>query len=101
MIGHDETQEHVVGYGFLTGLATDMPELGIAIADHAHGRGYGERMMRYRIEAGRQLGKRGIALEVYDDNLAARRLYQRAGFRTRQTVHHMDIVFDEDDTCAS
>jgi ribosomal protein S18 acetylase RimI-like enzyme len=101
MIRHREDQEHVVGYGFLMRLTTDMPELGIAIADHAHGRGYGERMMRHLIETGRQLGKRGIKLVVYDDNLAARRLYRRCGFTTRQIVHHMEIVFDKDGTCAS
>ncbi len=100
MIGHLEAREVVVGYGFLMELDAEMPTLGIAIADREHGRGYGERMMRYLIETGRELGKRGIQLTVYDDNAGARHLYERCGFTTRRIVHHMDIVFDKEHTCA-
>jgi ribosomal protein S18 acetylase RimI-like enzyme len=89
--GHEE----VVGYGFLVDLAADMPELGIAIADHTQGRGLGQHMMQHLIAVGRQLGKRGIRLTVYDDNHGARHVYEQAGFTTQRIAHHMELVFQD------
>jgi ribosomal protein S18 acetylase RimI-like enzyme len=96
MLEQGAGSEQVVGYGFLLQADTALPVLGIAIADHAHGHGLGERLLRHLIEVARHTGKQGIQLTVYDDNLRARRLYERCGFVTRRLVHHLDLLFDGD-----
>jgi ribosomal protein S18 acetylase RimI-like enzyme len=93
MIRTDAGEEAIVGYGFLMDLWQELPVLGVAIADQAQGQGLGERMVQYLIAVGRQLGKSGIQLTVYDDNTAARRLYERCGFSKQRIVHHMTLSF--------
>lgn len=95
MVRRVNGHEDIVGYGFLFHLAADMPELGIAIADHVQGNGLGQRMMQHLIEVGRQMGKRGLKLTVYDDNRGARHVYEKCGFVTRRLVHHMEFLFDK------
>ncbi|MEM9526481.1 MAG: GNAT family N-acetyltransferase [Bacteroidota bacterium] len=71
------TQE-APGYGF---VATDVPELGIAIKKGLRGSGIGQQLMDHFLEALRQRGDQQVSLSVHGDNHAAQ-WYQRMGFRT-------------------
>src|SRR5204862_3329651 len=68
--------EEEPGYGF---VAADVPELSIAVAPEARGRGIGTRLLEALVEAARDAGHRAISLSVEPEN-PERRLYQRAGF---------------------
>lgn len=55
--------------------------LGIAVTDHARGRGYGRMMMQRLMESASALGIQTLRLSVDDRNEPAIRLYERFGFR--------------------
>jgi len=63
-------------YGFVT---TDVPELSIAVASEARGRGIGTQLLDALVEMARADGQRALSLSVEPDNPALR-LYERAGF---------------------
>jgi ribosomal protein S18 acetylase RimI-like enzyme len=64
------------GYGF---VASDIPELTLGVVPSARGRGVGSRLMAAVIDLAEQRRLPGLSLSVEDDN-AARRLYESAGF---------------------
>jgi ribosomal protein S18 acetylase RimI-like enzyme len=68
------------GYGFVDGAT---PELSIAVAPGASGRGVGARLLAALLDRARAQGLPGLSLSVANDN-PARRLYERAGF---EVVH--------------
>jgi GNAT superfamily N-acetyltransferase len=86
-------REVVAGYGFYLRWDQSVPALGIAVADAFQGLGLGHRLMQFLLDAARSHGRAGARLTVYDDNLRARRLYERFGFTTRRLVHHMQVDF--------
>lgn len=65
------------GYGF---VATDVPELGIAIKRGLRGAGIGQKLIDHFLDALRQRGDQQVSLSVHGDNHAAQ-WYQRMGFR--------------------
>jgi ribosomal-protein-alanine N-acetyltransferase len=65
------------GYGF---VAADVPELSIAVAPEARGRGFGTQLLGALVAAARDAGHRAISLSVEPENPALR-LYERPGFR--------------------
>ncbi|GIG30277.1 GNAT family N-acetyltransferase [Cellulomonas marina] len=67
------------GYGY---VADDVPELSMAVAAHARGRGVGTALLSTCVDAGRARGWRAVSLSVEDGNEAARHLYVRHGFVT-------------------
>jgi GNAT superfamily N-acetyltransferase len=64
------------GYGFVDGAT---PELSIAVAPAARGKGVGVELLRALLDRAREQGLPGLSLSVANDN-QARRLYERAGF---------------------
>lgn len=54
--------------------------LGIAVTDHARGKGYGRKMMQRLMDSARALGLQSVRLSVDHINEAAIKLYERFGF---------------------
>ncbi|QCB94559.1 GNAT family N-acetyltransferase [Cellulomonas shaoxiangyii] len=65
------------GYGY---VADDVPELGMAVAAGARGRGVGTLLLSGFLDRARTAGWRAVSLSVEDGNTAARALYERHGF---------------------
>ena len=66
------------GFGF---IAVDVPELGIGVVAEARGRGIGSALLDALLALAREHGFRALSLAVDRQNPAARRLYERKGFR--------------------
>ena len=66
------------GWGF---IAVDVPELAIGVAAEARGRGIGGALLDALLALAREQGFRALSLAVDRQNAAARRLYERKGFR--------------------
>jgi GNAT superfamily N-acetyltransferase len=64
------------GYGF---VEPDVPELSLAVRDHARGRGVGTELIDAIGDLARVEGHRALSLSVEEENPALR-LYERAGF---------------------
>ncbi len=60
--------------------------LGIAILDGYRGIGLGERMVRNALEESRRIGIWLVELQVFETNAAARRLYDKTGFKVAGVV---------------
>ncbi len=70
------------GYGF---VAADIPEIGIGVRKGWRGRGVGGRLLTALVQDAREQAITAVSLSVEADNYA-RRLYEKAGFRTVATV---------------
>ena len=66
------------GWGF---VAPDVPELAIGVAAEARGMGLGGALLDALLALAREHGFRALSLAVDRQNPAARRLYERKGFR--------------------
>jgi GNAT superfamily N-acetyltransferase len=64
------------GYGF---VASDVPEISMAILLSWRGQGVGRRLLTALVEQVRKQGRHGVSLSVEDGNPAVR-LYRAAGF---------------------
>jgi ribosomal protein S18 acetylase RimI-like enzyme len=72
--------EQVEAYGHLD-RESGTVWLGVAVADHARGRGIGRKMMQRLMDSAISLGIPAIRLSVDNGNETAIRLYERFGFR--------------------
>lgn len=73
--------EHpVAGFCAFWRLATEMHINNLAIRPELRGRGYGRFLLQGALDAAAQLGATSATLEVRRSNVAAGRLYARAGF---------------------
>ncbi|GAB4146383.1 MAG: hypothetical protein Fur0041_20740 [Bacteroidia bacterium] len=59
--------------------------LGIAVTEHAKGKGYGRKMMQRLMESAESLGLMRVKLSVDNDNAPAISLYERFGFQKTET----------------
>jgi RimJ/RimL family protein N-acetyltransferase/sugar phosphate isomerase/epimerase len=75
-----EEDGNVEAYGHLD-KEGDTVWLGIAVTDHARGKGYGRKMMERLMESASALGLQKVRLSVDNQNEAAIRLYERFGFK--------------------
>jgi ribosomal protein S18 acetylase RimI-like enzyme len=66
------------GWGFIT---VDVPVLAIGVVPEARGRGIGGALLDALLALAREHGFRALSLAVDRQNPAARRLYERTGFR--------------------
>jgi ribosomal protein S18 acetylase RimI-like enzyme len=73
----------VLAYGLLRGWdqGYEIPSLGIAVHPEARGRKLGELMMHFLHTAARRKGARQVRLKVYSENVSARSLYVKLGYR--------------------
>ncbi len=67
------------GYGF---VASDTPEIGLAVSGAARGQGLGSRLIDAHLQQLRAAGAPGVSLSVEDGNDRARALYASRGFVT-------------------
>ncbi len=81
-----EVGEEVVGYVWLQSILSEIPTLGICVADAWQGKGVGRALMEASIEAARTVGKPALRLTVNQDNDRAFRLYESLGFETTGPV---------------
>jgi GNAT superfamily N-acetyltransferase len=58
----------------------EVPSFGIVVGHGHQGRGLGSRLTAWTVEQARVKGAPAVRLTVYDDNPAARTIYQRLGF---------------------
>ena len=81
----EEDAEGIAGYAGLDlgGEVADV--MTIAVAPRAQGRGLGGRLLAELVERAERDGAEFLMLEVRDDNLPARALYERAGFELLTT----------------
>jgi GNAT superfamily N-acetyltransferase len=76
------------GYGF---VASDIPELSIAVAGAYRGRGVGRRLLRALVQDVQSREHRALSLSVEDGN-HARQLYEQFGFRAVGRVGNADTM---------
>jgi [ribosomal protein S18]-alanine N-acetyltransferase len=76
-------EKTVLAYGLLRGWEQghDIPSLGIVVHPEARGLNLGEAMMHFLHVAARRKGAYQVRLRVYGDNIPARRLYAKMGYR--------------------
>jgi [ribosomal protein S18]-alanine N-acetyltransferase len=73
-------QQRVAGFCAFWRLATEMHINNLAIRPELRGRGLGIKLLQDSLDAAATLGASSATLEVRRNNVAARRLYARAGF---------------------
>jgi len=78
LLFHEETA--LVGLALSLAVLDEAEVLNIAIDPSRQGQGLGTQLLHQLIETLRRQGIRRLYLEVRESNLAARALYQRAGF---------------------
>lgn len=82
VVAHSARQGAGLAGFILSRMAADQAEiLSVAAAKRARGRGLARRMLDLHLRRLAGFGVKAVFLEVEDSNLAARRLYARAGFR--------------------
>jgi ribosomal-protein-alanine N-acetyltransferase len=82
----------LVGF-ILSRVVVDEAEiLSVAVSISRRGRGLARRLLDLHLRRLAGIGARAVFLEVGEDNVAARRLYQRAGFREvgRRDAYYRD-----------
>ena len=69
--------------GYLCGwyVADEVQILNVAVQTNYRRQGVAERLLRYVLDVGQQKGAQSANLEVRRDNLPARQLYEKFGFR--------------------
>jgi RimJ/RimL family protein N-acetyltransferase len=85
-------EERPAGYGYLVRLQSDRPVLGIAVADEFQEQGVGQALMAHLVETARRLGKPYVRLTVDGDNLRARHVYEKTGFRLVRVIHELELA---------
>ncbi len=75
--------EQVAGFYMLRGVDSgyDIPSYGIWISQRFSGRGFALKTLHDAVLVARSLSAPAIMLKVHPDNLRARRIYERFGFR--------------------
>ena len=81
----EEDSEGIAGYAGLDVGSEVADVMTIAVAPRAQGRGLGTTLLQELVDRARGRGAEYLMLEVRDDNLAARRLYEQAGFERLTT----------------
>jgi ribosomal-protein-alanine N-acetyltransferase len=81
----EEDAEGVAGYAGLDAGSEVADVMTLAVAPRAQGRGLGRTLLEELVDRARRRGAEYLMLEVRDDNLPARRLYERAGFELLTT----------------
>ena len=78
--------EQVIAHAFLWAVQSQVPELGIAVADSFQGKGLGKALMSLVIACARTTGKDAIELTTMLENKGAQSLYLACGFQQLGTI---------------
>lgn len=81
-LSHKQTQRHI-------------GTLGMGLLPEVRGRGLGSQLLDRAIKAAWTAGLSRIELTVRDDNLVARRLYEKFGFDVEGVLRKASIVGDQ------
>jgi ribosomal-protein-alanine N-acetyltransferase len=76
-----EHADEVLGYGILSIAAGEAHLLNIALEPAMQRAGHGRRLLEHLVGVARSAGAETIYLEVRPSNIAALKLYERAGFK--------------------
>jgi len=74
-------ESHVAGFLVAHHLAPEWELENIVVAPGARRRGIGRQLLQALLDRARETNTDGVFLEVRESNAAARKLYERAGFR--------------------
>ncbi|MFT8246605.1 GNAT family N-acetyltransferase [Roseomonas sp. BN140053] len=64
----------------------------IVVAAEARGQGIGTALLQYAVEGAKRWGAATVKLDVDEGNLAARKLYERAGFATISRLMGLQLL---------
>ncbi len=83
-----------IGYGFLRGWEQNyaVPSLGIYVVGDHRGRGPANALMDYLHRAASLRGAARVRLKVHHENVRARRLYERLGYRFGPALENDEFV---------
>ncbi len=86
----------ILGYGCFWLMAGELQVANLAVDPDWRGKGLGEALLREGLRLGRAGGARRALLEVRAGNLAARRLYEKVGFKIegRRKAYYRDTGED-------
>lgn len=86
-LGLFDSSGRILGHGFIQGLDTPRPMLGIGLHEDVIGQGYGRQIMERLIAESDSRGVPALMLNVVKTNTRAERLYASLGFvRTGQAT---------------
>lgn len=71
----------IIGYSFLRLFGYEIPSFGIVIRRGFTGKGYGKILTKWTIDKARKLGYKKVILKTYKENIPARRVYKKIGFK--------------------
>jgi RimJ/RimL family protein N-acetyltransferase len=71
----------LVGYSFLRLFGYKIPSFGVIIKNHFTARGYGTILSKWTIDKARELGYKKIILKTYKENISAKKIYKKLGFK--------------------
>lgn len=84
--------DHIVGWCDITPNTktgfTHVGRLGMGVRREHRGKGLGQRLLTACLSLAREMGLEKVELEVYSDNIAAIRLYERHGFKPEGVKKH-------------
>jgi RimJ/RimL family protein N-acetyltransferase len=72
----------IMGYSFLRLFGYKVPSFGIIIKNEFSGKGYGTILTQWTVEKAKALGYEKVILKTYKENLRAKRIYEKIGFKT-------------------
>jgi len=93
-----EKAKRVIGHGivFYHCRRTSARLYSLIVSPEVRGQGIGYLLLSFSEERAKEKGKKGMVLEVWEDNVPAIRLYERAGYQVRERLHE----YYEDGTSA-
>ncbi len=74
--------KRIIGYSFLRLFGYSVPSFGIVIRNEFSRKGYGTILTQWTVDKARTLGYEKVILKTYKENLRAKRIYEKIGFKT-------------------
>jgi len=71
----------LIGYSFLRLFGYKIPSFGVIIKNHFTARGYGTILSKWTIDKARELGYKKVILKTYKENISAKKIYEKLGFK--------------------
>lgn len=74
-------ENQIIGYSFLRLFGFEIPSFGCCIRNGSKNRGFGSKLIKLTIDQAKELGYKEIILKTYKENIYAKRIYERIGFK--------------------